>query len=125
MAITQYNINPIAHGVNGFGLQFSDTSYSVALAANTDTTLTVPGAQATGAQSTAYAKFYAIMKYSVDGVVWVANNQTAASPAGAAFAQTTGELNPECKYVKSGDVLHFITSSDNVEVNVAFFAIQD
>lgn len=125
MAITQYNINPVAHGVNGFGLQFSDTSYSVLLTADTDTTLTVPGAQATGAQSTVYAKFYAIMKYSTDGVVWVANNNTAEVPADDAFAQTTGELSPECKYVKSGDVLHFITSSDNIEVNVAFFAVQD
>lgn len=125
MAITQYNINPVAHGVNGFGLQFSDTSYSATLAADTDTTLTVPGAQATGTQSAAYAKFYAIIKYSTDGVVWVANNQTAAVPAGASFAQTTGELSPECKYVKGGDVLHFITASSSIKVNVAFFAVQD
>ena len=125
MAITQYNINPVAHGVNGFGLQFSDTSYSATLAASADTSLAVPGARATGTQSATYAKFYAIINYSVNGVVWVANNQAAAVPAGAAFAQTTGELSPQCKYVKSGDVLHFITAETGVKVNVTFFAVQD
>lgn len=125
MSITQYNINSYAHGVNGFGLPFTNTSYSVTLAAATDTTLTVPGLQAGGAPSALYAKMYAVISYTTDGVVWVASNAVAALPAGAAFAQTTGELSPHCKYVKAGDVLHFITAGANVQVNVAFFAVQD
>lgn len=125
MGITQYNINPVAHGVNGFGLQFSNLSYSATLDSYTDTTLVVPGEQATGAPSSAYAKFYAIIKYSNEAAVWVANNQVAEVPAGSGFAQTTCELSPECKYVKSGDVLHFITASNSIWVNVAFFATQD
>lgn len=124
MSITQYNINSYAHGVNGYGLPFTNTTYSVALAAATDTTLTVPGLQAGGAPSAIYAKMYAIFKYKVEGEVWVASNQVAALPAGAAFAQTTGELSPECKYVRAGDVLHFIATDAN-EVSVSFFAVQD
>lgn len=125
MSITQYNINSYSHGTNGFGLPFTNTSYSVTLAANADTTLTVPGLQAGGAPSAVYAKMYAIITYSADDVVWVARNAVAALPAGAAFALTTGELGPVCKYVRAGDVLHFITSENNIVINVAFFAVQD
>lgn len=124
MAITQYNINSYCKGVNGFGLPFTNTSYSATLAANTDTAITVPGLQASGAPGAIYAKMYALIDYS-GGSVWVANNAAATLPAGAAFAQTNSELNPVGKYVKAGDVLHFITSAANVEVNVAFFAVQD
>lgn len=125
MAITQYNINSYAHGVNGFGLPFTNTSYSAKLAAATDTTLTVPGLQAGGAPSALYAKMYAVITYSTNGVVWVASNDTAEVAAGASFAQTSSELSPTCKYVRAGDVLHFITATASVEVNVAFFAVQD
>lgn len=125
MSITQYNINSYAHGVNGFGLPFTNTSYSVTLSRNVDTTLTVPGLQAGGAPSAIYAKMYAVIKYSTADVTFVNKNNPAAMPAGAAFLPSDGELSPECKYVKAGDVLHFFTDSNNVHVNVAFFAVQD
>jgi len=125
MSITQYNINSYSRGVNGYGLPFTNTSYSVTLPRNVDTTLEVPGLQAGGAPSATYAKMYAVIKYSTDNVTWVASNDVAAFPAGAAFLPCKGELSPECKYVRAGDVLHFFTDTANIHVNVAFFAVQD
>ena len=124
MSVTQYNIYSYIKGQNGFGLPFSNTAYSATLAANTDTTLTVPTGSALGApEATAVNKYIAVIDYSVNNV-WVALNATAAFPAGAAFATTTSELLPLGKYVKAGDVLHFI-SATGADVSVTFYAIQE
>ena len=40
---TLYNVNKNFQGINSFGTNFCDESYSATLAANTDTSLTVPG----------------------------------------------------------------------------------
>lgn len=93
-------------------LPFSDDKYSAALATSTATALTVP---------IAHPKYVAIFTYEAGATVWVANNATAAVPAGASFATTTSELNPVAREVKAGDVLSFTTSDASAVVGVTFY----
>lgn len=103
--------------VDDFGLRFASLKYSAALAATTDTTLTIPG----NAQ-----RYKAIIKVDIN-VVWVALNATAAVPAGTTFASTTSEIvqdnEPLCREVISGDVLHFFTATATTAVSVVLYAL--
>jgi hypothetical protein len=122
---TNYNIDKTKSGVNGFGLPFCNTIYSVTLTASTDTTVAVPLTSAVGAPTaTTYNKFMAVFSYSSGKDVFVALNATAAVPAGNTFAAATSELNPTAKMVKSTDVIHFISAS-TPSITVAFYAIQE
>jgi len=107
------------HQNDDFGLTFSNTKYSATLAASTDTKLTVPGTA---------SRFKAIMKAEVDAVVYVANNATAAVPAGASFAAVSSEMIPVngqlCREVEAEDELHFITAGTDIDVSVVFYAIK-
>lgn len=103
--------------VDDFGLNVTDLKFSAALAASTDTTLTVPGKA---------PRYKALMKVAENGVVWVALNATAAVPAGTTFAATTSELidsKPLCREVKAGDVLHFITATATTNISVVLYAV--
>lgn len=101
-----------------FGQRISDTKFTATLAATTDTLLTVP--------STA-PRFKAVIRIAGAGGVFVALNAAAAVPAGASFAASTSEvMNQEitlCREVKAADVLHFYTAASNIDVSVAFYAI--
>lgn len=120
---TTFNMTRDVNGFNGFGLPFADDKYSATLVADTDATLAVPGTAAMGAATaTTYNKFIAIFSYQPGAQVWVTINETAAVPAGATFAATSSELNPSARYVKSTDVLHFITSDTGASVGVTFYA---
>lgn len=122
---TNYNIDKTKSGVNGFGLPFCNTIYSVTLTASTDTTVAVPLTAAVGAPTaTTYNKFMAVFSYTSGKDVFVALNATAAVPAGNTFAATTSELNPTAKMVKSTDVIHFYSAS-TPSITVAFYAIQE
>ena len=112
------------NGFNGFGLQISDTNYSATLAASTATPLTVPLTVTELGQSygTAKARLIAIITSDPGSSVWVANNGTAAVPAGGSFASTTSALNPAALEVKVGDVLSFI-SAGTPSVSVRFYWI--
>lgn len=103
--------------VDDFGLLFPDLKYSAALAATTDTTLTIPGNA---------PRYKAIIKVD-SNLVWVALNATAAVPAGMSFAATTSELVSDnktlCREVRSGDVLHFYTATATTNVSVVLYAI--
>lgn len=103
--------------VNDFGQRFSTIKYSANIAATTDTTLTVPSSA---------PRYKVIIKVSAAGVLWVANNAVAASPAGAAFASTTSELVTDarslCREVIAGDVLHFYSTAI-AGVSVVFYAL--
>lgn len=122
---TQYSIPPQAQGVNGFATLFCDTNYTSKLAATTAITVTVPSFAAMGLPTAnEYNKFLAVFSYEAGAVVWVANNATAAVPAGATFAASTSQLNPACKQVKAGDVISMI-SPGTPNVSVSFFAILD
>lgn len=110
---TQYNLNSLTGCVNGFGLMFCDTKYSVTLGAATEATLTVPGAA---------PSYKAVFHYKPSSSVWIALNKTAAVPAGATFAATDSCLNPDCRIVKAGDVIHAISATAATDVSVEFFA---
>lgn len=104
--------------VTAYGFRFSDLLYSATLAANTDTTLTVPGTA---------PRYKALIKCKPGVDVWVAVNGTAAVPAGSTFALTTSELLESdgelCREVKAADVLHFYTATATTDVSVAFYAL--
>lgn len=122
---TNYNIDKTKNGVNGFGLPFCNTIYSVTLSSNTDTSVAVPLTAAIGTQTADnYNKFYAVFSYTSGANVYVALNQAAAVPAGNTFASSVSVLNPVCKQVKSTDVIHII-STGTPSVTVEFFAIQE
>ena len=120
---TLYNMNKYVQGVNGFGLLFTDTNYSVTLTASADTTVTVPGAGSVYEPTSGIQKFIAVLSYTSGEDVFVALNNTAAVPAGNTFGASTSEQNPQAKYVKAGDVLHFITAASSVNVTVSFFSL--
>ena len=125
---TQYNIDKNIAGQNGFGLPFCTQIYTSTLAVATDTTLVVPSSAAIGVPSSnLYNKWVAVIKYArsaAASAVFVSVNATAAVPAGAPFALSTSEIEPEAKHVKTGDTLHFICAAA-ANVSVAFYAVQD
>ena len=114
MQYSQFNLTRDVNGYNGFGLPFAVDNYNATIVANTDATLTTPS----------YAPHYvAIFSYQQGGSVWVAANATAAKPVGATFASTTSTLNPTARYVKAGDVIHFLTGDTSAMVGVTFYAL--
>jgi len=104
--------------VDDFGLNFSGLKYSANLAANADTTLTIPG----------NARRYKAVIITIPGgaAVWMALNTPATEPAGATLAQTDSEMIKvigTCREVKSGDVLHFHTTTASTPLSVILYAI--
>lgn len=121
---TKFNMTRDINGYNAFGVVSSDTKYSATLAINTDTSLTVPSSMGLGGNGFYNStRWLAIFNFTPGAAVWVANNATAAVPAGAPFASTTSELNPAAREVKGGDVLHFICGSAGVSVSVVFYSL--
>lgn len=127
---TNYNVDPNKKGTNGWGAPFSDTIYSATLKAATDTVLAVPLTSAMGTPTAKqFNKFLAVVTVDPNATtaVYIALNATAAVPAGIGFAATTSEIVPNnyiCKYVKSTDVIHFI-SAGTPSITVSFYAIQE
>ena len=121
---TKFNMVRDINGYNGFGLQFTDTAYSATLATSTNTTLTVPsnsGMGGNGFQSS--STWIAIFSFDSGSNVWVANNVAAELPSGAAFVETSSELNPKARLVKGGDVLNFISDGTDVNISVMFYSL--
>ncbi len=114
MQYTPFSLIRDINGVNGFGLPFTINKYSAALVQNTEETLTIPSYA---------AQYLAIFSFDVGAAVWVANNETAALPAGASFAATTSELNPTARQVSAADVLHFYTGDSTSQVGVTLYAL--
>ncbi len=82
----------------------SDTGAKVSLAANTELTWTVPG--------TDVNIYRADFKFPSGAQVWVKLNGAVVVPvANTAVTVTNEEFLPDCKYVKGGDVLHFISTA--------------
>lgn len=121
---SQFSMYTDVRGVNGFGLKFTDTAYSATLAISTATALTVPTFGSLGGGKTQTKNMWiAIFSFTPGASVWVANNDTAAVPAGASFAATNSELNPAARIVEAGDVLSFICASAGVSVSVCFYSL--
>lgn len=122
-----YKLQKDVQGYNGWGLPFTDLKFSASLAANTDTTVTVPSSGAIGAPLNTVNRFLAVVNVKANISVWCANNTTAAVPAGNSFAATTSDLIVGSEYwareVKAGDVLHFITATAATDISVLFYAL--
>ena len=133
---TNYNADRTRNATNGWSRQFSDTIFSVLLAANTDSTCAVPLTSAMGAPcATSLNKFYVLINctpaVSPTTDTYVALKTAAVKPVVAAVgvvlnAVTSILIPPEglCFLVKSGDVLHFISNTAN-NVVVQFYAVQE
>lgn len=115
--ITPYKGN---QPIDDFGQQFASLKYSGTLAANTPSTLTIPGDA---------PRYKALIRVQAPGIVWVANNATAAvaPPAAGTLTTSTSELITNygtiCREVKSGDVLSFVSATANTVVGVVLYGM--
>lgn len=83
-------------------MPFSDTAYQINLATSTDLTITIPGAST--------AQYQALFSYTSASNVFVRANAVPTVPtSGTNNTQQYGEFRPCKRYVKGGDVLHFIS----------------
>jgi len=95
---------------------FSDTSAQVALAANAAQTYTVPGA--------ATQKYQAVFHYTSTSNIFIGYNFTPTVPApGTSQTTHTQEYRPDCKFVKGGDVLSFLSPDTTAYVGLSLLAI--
>jgi len=98
-------------------IPFSDVVYQVALAANTDDTITIPG--------TAVTQYQALFSYTSTSNVFVRNNDIAGVPAGGTIGtEQYNEFRPDKRYVRGGDVLHLITPDATAYVGVSLRQLQ-
>lgn len=98
-------------------MPFSDTCAQVHLAINVEETYTVPG--------TALQQFQAYFEYASNSNVFVCKNATPTIPSsGTVGTQQYNEFKPQKRYVKGGDVLHFITPDTAAFVGVSLRQIQ-
>jgi len=95
---------------------FSDVTYPVALATNTDETITVPG--------TATMQYQALFSYTSTSNVFVRLNAIpTVPPAGTGALEQYNEFRPMKKYVKGGDVIHLITPDASAYVGVSLMQL--
>ena len=96
---------------------FSDVTPRITLTASTEVTYTVPGTDIDNLQ--------ALFSYASNSNVFVGYNATAAVPSPNNTVVSTGrvEFKPMKRFVKGGDVLHFITPDATAYVGVSFRAL--
>lgn len=94
----------IAYNLNYDGtMPFSDTAIQIACGTGVEQTWTVPG--------TSITQYQALFEYNSISNVFVCKNATpVVPPSGTVGQQPYSEFRPDKRYVKGGDVLHFITS---------------
>jgi hypothetical protein len=98
-------------------MAFSDTCFQVGATINAERTLTVPGAS--------NISYQALFSYTYNSNVFVAINATPVVPVGGTTGtQPYNEFRPEKRYVKGGDVLHFITPDASAYIGVSLRQIQ-
>lgn len=102
----QYNANFIET------MPFSDTAIQINCGAAVEQTYTVPG--------TPTAQYQAYFEYTCTSNVFVRLNNTPAIPGvGTVAIQQYNEFKPKKRYVKGGDVIHFITPDTNAYIGVS------
>lgn len=96
---------------------FSDTCAQFALVAATELTYTVPGTET--------ANYQASFGFNSTSNIYVRLNATAATPSGGTTTSLPfQELRPNKRYVKGGDVLHFITPDSTAQVSLALMSLR-
>lgn len=98
----------------GFTIPFAEDGARMKLQAATELTYTVPGNS-----DTLYTVLFA---YEPGAKVWVDLNRTAVVPVlNTVTSNSTVALNPSQRYVRGGDVLHFITENATADAMVALY----
>ncbi len=98
-------------------MPFSDTCAQVACAATTERTYTVPG--------DSLLQFQAYFEYASNSNVFVRLNATpTVPPLGTVGTQPYNEFKPKKRYVRGGDVIHFITPDTSAYIGVSLRQIQ-
>ena len=98
-------------------IPFSDASWQVHLGVGVEQTITVPG--------TATTQYQALFEYISTANVFVCKNATPVVPAGGTVGtQQYSEFRPCKRYVRGGDVLHFITPDASAYVGVSLRQLQ-
>lgn len=111
---TQLGLNRDAQGIPIYAPNFATNHFSATLVNGSEQTFTVPGDS---------LEWIASFSYQPGATVWISNNTTAAIPAGATFASTNSELNPGARRVKSGDIIHCVTSNLSTDVGVSLYTL--
>lgn len=110
MAI-QYNSNYVET------MPFSDVCAQINCASGAEETWTVPGS--------ASAQYQAYFEYASNSNVFVRLNAVPTVPTnGNVNTESYNEFKPVKRYVKGGDVLHFITPDTNAYIGVSLRQIQ-
>jgi hypothetical protein len=137
-----YNINPKTRGVNGYGVNASDSQWAVTFDGSAVASVTVPGDLPMGALGaisnfnpvgsytsypTAHNRYIAHFAYGVHtlGDVFVCLNTSAVIPATNNFVQQAGELFPKAWEVKQGDIIYATCSTSGMRMSVWFEQIVD
>jgi hypothetical protein len=98
-------------------MPFSDTAAQVACTVSSERTWTVPG--------TNTQQFQAYFEYTQSSNVFVCLNATPVVPAGGSVGtQPYNEFKPKKRYVRGGDVLHFITPDAVAYIGVSLRQLQ-
>jgi hypothetical protein len=98
-------------------MPFSDTAVQVNCAANTEETFTVPGVETD--------QYQAYFEYASNSNVFICKNSTPTIPAsGTVGTQQYNEFKPKKRYVRGGDVIHFITPDTNAYIGVSLRKLQ-
>ena len=96
---------------------FSDTCAQVACATNTEETFTVPGAST--------AQYQALFSYTSTSNVFIRLNTIPAIPAsGTVGTEQYNEFRPCKRYVRGGDVIHFITPDTTAYCGFSLMQLQ-
>jgi hypothetical protein len=97
-------------------MPFSDTCVQVNCAANIEQTYTVPG--------NSEQQYQAYFQYIQGSNIFICKNATPVIPGlGTMGTQPYNEFKPKKRYVRGGDVLHFIASA-NAFVGVSLRKLQ-
>ena len=137
-----YNINPKAHGVNGFGVSASDSQWGVKFDGSAVASVTVPGDLPMGAMGAisntnpvgsyqsypaSHNRYMAVFAYGekTPGDVWVSLNTSAVIPSTNTFVQQAGELFPDGWEVKEGDIIYAACATADQYMSVSFHHIVD
>lgn len=93
-------------------MPFSDVSAQIGCGANVDRAWTVPGVDT--------QQYQAYFSYASNSNVYVCNNSVATIPViGSVGTQPYNDFKPVKRYVRGGDVLHFITPDATAYVGVS------
>jgi hypothetical protein len=102
----------IAYNSNYDGtIPFSDTAWQVNCGASVEQTITVPGPVT--------SQYQALFEYIQDSNVFIRLNGVPTVPSiGSVGSQQYNEFRPHKRYVKGGDVIHFITPDASAYIGV-------